>query len=236
MGTMRSIDVGKEKIEFEVAFAPRKTLEISVHPGGMVTVRAPNGSPWEKIEDKVRRRARWIWKQQRYFQQFEPRTPARRYVGGETHLYLGRRYRLKVVQGIQQSVKIMGGFIQVSTHYPGRNEMTQQLVEGWYLERAHVKFAERLNHCFPFFAERGYTEPPIIIRQLSKRWGSLSPGGRMTLNRELIRAPAECIDYVITHELCHLEHKGHHQEFFDLLSRAMPGWEKRKQHLELALI
>lgn len=236
MGTMRSLDVGNGKIEFEVTFAPRKTLEISVHPAGMVTVRAPNGSSWEKIEEKVRLRARWIWKQQRYFHQFEPRTPARRYVGGETHLYLGRRYRLKVVQGIQQSVKIMGGFIHVSTHYPGRNEMTQQLVEAWYLERAHMKFTERLNHCFPFFGERGYTEPPIIIRRLSKRWGSLSPGGRMMLNRELVRAPTECIDYVITHELCHLEHRGHHQEFFDLLSRAMPDWEKRKQHLELALV
>lgn len=236
MGTSRSVVVSGRTIAFDVTFTSRKTLEISVHPCGKVTVCAPTGSPWEKIDDKVCRRALWIWRQQRHFQQYEPRTPQRLYVGGETHLYLGRRYRLKVIQGLQQSVKITGGHILVTTHYPSQNDLTQELVEAWYLDRARLKFAERLALCFPPFAKRGHPEPPIIIRRLSKRWGSMSPGDRMTLNRDLIRAPVECIDYVITHELCHLEHKGHQKEFFELLWRIMPDWAERKQRLELALI
>ena len=70
---------------------------------------------------------------------------------------------------------------------------------------------------------------------MAKRWGSHSPSGKVILNPDLIRAPVECIDYVITHELCHTEHKHHGREFFDLLERIMPDWEKRKARLEQRL-
>jgi len=67
-------------------------------------------------------------------------------------------------------------------------------------------------------------------------WRSLSHSGVMTLNRELIRAPCECIDYVVTHELCHLKYKNHSPEFYRLLEQTMPDWETRKHRLELAMI
>ena len=74
------------------------------------------------------------------------------------------------------------------------------------------------------------------IMQLKKRWGSLSKNGTLTLNRDLIKAPKECIEYVIIHELCHLEHHNHGPEFYRLLERSLPDWVKRKHKLEMALI
>jgi hypothetical protein len=71
---------------------------------------------------------------------------------------------------------------------------------------------------------------------MKKRWGSLSHNGLLTLNTDLIRAPKACIDYVITHELCHLKHHNHGPNFYRLLEKMMPDWERRKTQLELSMV
>ena len=93
-------------LPYSARFSDRTTLEISVLPDGDVEVVAPIGTAREAIESRLRKRGKWILAQQRYFHQFKPRIPARRFVGGETHLYLGRQYRLKLSAGTVQSVKL----------------------------------------------------------------------------------------------------------------------------------
>ena len=88
---------GEREIRYEIVRRRRKTLEIAVTPDGSVVVVAPLDAPLNAIEAKLKKRAAWITRQQRYFSQFLPRTPERRYIAGETHLYLGRQYRLKVI-------------------------------------------------------------------------------------------------------------------------------------------
>lgn len=83
-------------------------MEIAVHPDGSVIVKAPLSAPHGDIATRVARRAGWIARQKGYFAQFDPRTPPRRYVSGETHLYLGRQYRLKVDMGDADSVRLIG--------------------------------------------------------------------------------------------------------------------------------
>src|SRR5205823_4483628 len=104
-----SLPYGGDHIEFQLVRRDRKTLAISVQPNLMVEVVAPKGTSVEKVLAKVRKRAPWIQRQLRFFSQFLPRTPERSYVSGETHLYLGRQYRLKVVPHIQQQVKLYRG-------------------------------------------------------------------------------------------------------------------------------
>ena len=65
---------------------------------------------------------------------------------------------------------------------------------------------------------------------------SLSRAGTMTLNVNLVRAPRPCIEYVVTHELCHSGHRDHDARFFKMLGQLMPDWERRKQRLEAALL
>lgn len=93
---VESIAYGRETIVFEVLHLKRKTMEIAVHPDKSVIVKAPLGSDSEEVVRRVRRRAGWIHRQILYFEQFEPKTPPRRHVSGESHLYLGRKYRLKI--------------------------------------------------------------------------------------------------------------------------------------------
>ncbi|MFC3086275.1 M48 metallopeptidase family protein [Tabrizicola soli] len=72
----------------------------------------------------------------------------------------------------------------------------------------------------------------LIVRQLRQRWGSMSPASRLLLNRRLIEAPLDAVDYVITHELCHIAVPHHGPEFFEMLDRVLPDWQKRKHRLE----
>ena len=113
---------------------------------------------------------------------------------------------------------------------------TKNLLLSWYKDRAHEKFDESFERCWPKFKGRGFLRPGLKIRHMKTRWGSLSKSGTLTLNVNLIQAPRDCIDYVITHELCHLEHHNHSAEFYRLLEKMMPDWEARKHKLELALI
>lgn len=230
------VDYGETRIRFSIVWRDRRTLEIAVEPDLSVSVVAPHDAPMETITAKVRKRAAWILRQQRYFSQFLPRRPPRRYVAGETHLYLGRQYRLKVERHIQAGVKLSRGFIHVQTHAPSKPDLTRGLVDAWYRERAHVKFRERLEESLDRFADPEAVRPAgLIVRTLRQRWGSMSPSRRLLLNHRLVEAPIDAIDYVITHELCHIDEAHHGPAFFALLDRVMPDWETRKERLERIL-
>jgi predicted metal-dependent hydrolase len=108
-------------------------------------------------------------------------------------------------------------------------------MEQWYAAKAGTWFPAILADHLPHFARSGTTQPRLQIRKMKTRWGSLSAKGTLTLNLDLIRAPKSCIEYVITHELCHLLHRPHDAAFYRLLEKHMPDWEKRRHKLELTL-
>jgi len=235
-GTRCCIIYGREDIHFDVLFVNRKSMEIAVHPDSRVVVKAPVGTDIVDIKARLIKRARWIKRQIAYFGQFAPRTPARRYVGGESHLYLGRQYRLKIMAGGINQVKLVRGYFRISVNGSPAPERVKRLLDKWYANKARERFQEVLHRCLPGFERFGVTAPKLMIRRMKTRWGSLSPNGTLTLNVELIRAPKECLEYVITHELCHLKHQQHDAAFYRLLEQHMPDWERRKHKLELALV
>lgn len=231
-----NIVFGSVTIDYQVLYVARKTMEISVQPDCSVVVKAPLDARLDDIRSRVTRRARWIRRQQEYFRQFQPKTPPRRYVGGETHLYLGRPYRIKLSRGEAQDVKVSRGFFNVIVPEGAAPDVVKRLLDRWYAEKAAEKFKESFDHCWNASAGNCVKKPRLQVRRMKTRWGSLSKGGVLTLNTSLIQAPRECINYVITHELCHLHFHDHSIGFYELLEKVMPDWEKRKQRLELALI
>jgi predicted metal-dependent hydrolase len=230
-----TLNYGRDTIHYEVRFlASRQTLAIEVHPDSRVLVRAPVGCPEDLIAERVQRRAAWISRQLAEFERYRPRTPARHYVNGESHLYLGRQYRLKLVSGDATNVKLTRGQLLVSLPGESDPEHIKAALHRWYLDRARTIFSEVLNTSLLHF--KGVEHPRMIVRTMQSRWGSLSPAGTMTLNINLVRAPRACIEYVVTHELCHTQHRDHDARFFKLLGQVMPDWEQRKQRLEAALL
>lgn len=227
------IEYGEHRIACTIERRPRKTVEIAVEPDTTVSVVAPLDASIEAVETRLRKRAAWILRQQRYFMQFMPRTPERLYVAGETHLYLGRQYRLKIIEHIQQRVVLTRGSLLVHSPCPKHSQVTQEIVDNWFRERARIKFAERVAVSVDRFATpEVFTPAALVVRHLAQRWGSMTPAGRLILNRRLVHAPIDAIDYVITHELCHIAEPHHGPAFFALLDRTLPDWRKRKDRLE----
>ncbi|WP_438752187.1 M48 family metallopeptidase [Pararhizobium sp. O133] len=236
ISSSHSVSFGSHLIEFTIRRRERKTLEIAVEPDASIVVTAPINASIDAIEGKVKKRAGWILRQQRYFGRYLPRTPEKRFVAGETHLYLGRQYRLKISGDLKDSVKLARGYINITSVRPNNVEAIRELVENWFLDRARQKFRERLEASMLRFPEPEAFRPAgLVVRHLEMRWGSMSPAHRLMLNRRLIHAPTDAIDYVITHELCHIEEPNHSASFFSLLSRVMPDWERRKYRLETAM-
>lgn len=231
----RELAYGTETIPYQVHWvATRRTLGIEVHPDHRVVVRAPTGCAEEVITQRMQKRAGWISRQLAEFQRYSPRTPQRQYLSGETHLYLGRQYRLKLVAGEPATVRMSRGQLVVTMPGNSDPERVKAMLQRWYLDHAKAVFTEVLNECLPRF--RGQHAPRLIIRAMQSRWGSLSPAGTMTLNANLIRAPCACIEYVVVHELCHLKYRDHSTGFYRLLGRVMPDWEMKKARLETALL
>lgn len=229
---MDSIQFGSKKIDFSLEYSNRKSLGITVTPELSVLVKAPIDTSMEKVKEKLRKKAPWIIRQQSFFLSFHPKTPARKFIGGETHLYLGRQYRLQIQIGKDESVKLKGKFIEVTAREKSR---AKDLLNDWYLQHAKTKFHAIAQPLIDKFKKHNVEPSSIVFRDMPTRWGSCTPKGKIILNPELIKAPKGCIEYVIIHELCHLIHHDHTQKFIDLQTKEMKDWAKWKMKLEKLL-
>lgn len=232
MNNLIKFKYGQTFLNVKVQYSERKTLAISVYPDCSVLVSSPKFVSKEVILGKLNKRAQWIKKQLNFFKQFLPRTPERKYIGGESHLYLGRHYRLKIIDSDTENVKVDDEFILISLkNYSSLK--TKHLLNEWYETNARVIFEKRLKYCLKKFPN--YKKPKLVIRKLKKSWGNMRGKNILTLNKNLIKAPVECIDYVIIHELCHVQFPNHSSEFWSLLNKKIPIWKKLKHKLEISL-
>lgn len=230
------LDFGRKKIEIFLSYRKRKNLKISVFPDQKVTVEAPNNRKFDDILTRVRRRAPWILKQQTYFERFQPLPTKRNYISGETHYYLGKQYRLKVIKQNNNGVKLRGQYFYIYSNNRNNTKKTENLLNNWYYVHGKNIFSQRFELCFDIAKKYKIPLPKLRFRKMLKRWGSCTRNGTITLNYELVKAPVHHIDYVIMHELCHLKIPSHNKQFMTLLSKCMPDWEWRKKRLEKVMI
>lgn len=225
---------GDERITFECKPRPlvNGRILIKVHPDCRVVVSAPQDTDDQQVLNAVEKRGRWIFQQLRDFRkQLEYITP-RQYISGESHYYLGKQYMLKVIVAPSeaQGVKMLRGKLEVTLRHKSAEKVLQLLTD-WYKARAREVFAKRLSAMLEQ-ALWVSDSPPLRILTMQTQWGSCSPNGRVTLNPNLVKAPRECIDYVILHELCHLAEHNHSERFYRLMGQVMPDWEKIKKRLD----
>jgi predicted metal-dependent hydrolase len=181
------------------------------------------------------KRAKWIWQNIEEFSKQKDYVLPKRYVSGETQFYLGRRYVLKVLIDVEQmsNVKLSRGKLNVNLRKDNddRAIKVKQLLDKWYQHKAKLIFKERLAKMLP--KTTWVTDiPSFRVMAMKKQWGSCSTKGNLMLNPHLIKAPKECIDYVILHELCHIEEHNHSEKFWRLLTQVMPNWKEVKAKLD----
>ena len=231
--TRDHIQYGATIIDYDIEFAQRKTLSICVNPDCTVCLKAPVDATLEQIQQKVHKRASWILKQKRFFESFGTSTTKRQYISGESHLYLGRQYMLRVKESDVNAVHYQNNIIEIECRHKKNAGI---LLQTWYRQRANIKFQEYAQPIIEQFSVYGVKPQSLSIKKMDKRWGYCTIDGHITLNPRLICAPRCCIEYVITHELCHLIYRNHNKEFYALLTKEMPHWEKWKNKLERILM
>lgn len=230
------LQYGTSRIDYTLEYAVRKTLGIKVRPDNSVHVIAPLGTIESVIKAKVKSKASWILKQQDFFLAFHPITTPRKFVSGETHLYLGKQYRLKLFEAKDEVVKLRGGTIEIYIKSKEDKQKVERMLYKWYKDRAMSHFIKLFDEIVPL-SKSFYNGTPILkYRWMKMRWGSCDKYGQIHLNLELIKAPKKCIEYVIIHELCHLSHLNHSKAFYVLLEEVYPDWKKTKEKLEKLMV
>lgn len=208
-----------------------KNITLKVRPNGEAILTAPNSASDEHIKFIMQKRVQWIAQKRAFFASFK--MPQKEYVSGEDFRYLGRSYRLKVVQSKEERVKLQRGYLELFVKDKSDLKRRENLIYEWYHEKAMIYFFNILQK-FNKIVKQDIKS--VKIRQMKTRWGSCNPyKSYINLNIELIKKPKACIEYVVFHELAHLLYPDHSKKFYDYLTLYMPDWQKRKEILEKAM-
>ena len=217
----------------------RRTVSIAVEPTGDVVLTAPRTTPVVRLDRLVRQKARWIVDRLRVRSEGPP-TTAREFVSGESFLYVGRSYRLKVVLGASPSAPVALDHGWLRVHVPKsrspspspsdvrRATAARVALVDWYKARAAARLPARVAE---WSRRLGVREPKVLIREPKKRWGSCDAAGTLRLNWRIVQAPMRLVDYVVAHELVHIDHPDHNEGFWRVLRRVMPDYEERREAL-----
>ena len=227
---------GRRRIRYVLVRTDRERLKITVTPSCKVYVTAPTHADLQDVHERIRRKGHWIISQIEDFEQYRPRTPPRQYVSGETHLLKGIQYRLRVISAHGSRIYLKDDRIVLETPHSGSQSHKAALLNHLYRLEARQEFPARLHTVVPMFANEGVELPRLIIRRMSKRWGSHTVKGNLVLNLDLIRAAIPCIDYVIAHELAHAIEPDHGARWRNLMDKSMRDWRDRKKRLETSLL
>lgn len=230
-----AVRFGRTAIPYRVVRGRRqKTVAIAIDPVAGVLLRAPATTPIEKLDEIVHGKAIWILERLRKLRDLPPPLSPRRFVSGETFLYLGRQYRLKVQPEARPAAeaRLKNGWLLVEVPEDAPEETRPGLVKkrlvAWY--RRHA--AERLPERVSWWNERLTLNPAgVLIRSQEKRWASCDPTGVLRFNWRIVQASLRLVDYVVVHELIHLVHADHTPAFWAALGRAMPDYEERRDAL-----
>ncbi|MGG7177442.1 M48 family metallopeptidase [Clostridium paraputrificum] len=222
---------GTRYIYFNTVFKDRKTMSIEVEPNGEVNVISPLGLSEIEIINKVKSKAKWIVQKQYEVKSINVNKINREAVSGESYLYLGRNYTLLLKEDNESkeiSVKLFRGKFIVTT-YTKDQEKIKKVLENWYRDKTLSRIKERVNYYKQYF---NINPSDVKVKEQKKRWASCTSNNELLFNWRCSMAPANILDYIVVHEMCHMLYKDHSKEFWDKVSSVMPDYEPRKEWLK----
>jgi len=226
-----SISSKDQLIDYEIRHRPAVTrrIHLEINKEGDLQVIAPRRMNRRAIHKTLQQRADHVFRFLIKARARKRDLPDYLYTSGEKHLFMGRRYPLEILEwrGKRGTVNLADERIQVMVPESSQ-DMVKIKLENWYRQQAEQYFSERLA---VYSQAATWTEgepPPMRLRRMKRTWGSCSAKGVITLNPHLVKAPVDCIDYVIAHEVCHLCEHNHGKAFYMLQEQLYPGWREAK--------
>jgi len=211
---LEDIDIIIEKTE------RKKTVSIFIERNGTVKVLAPFSATDEKIEKAVKAKEYQIFTKLARWKELNQGKVKREYVNGQSFLYLGKNYRLSVVEGQDVPLKISGGFFLLDKHSLTKAD---KVFKDFYRVKAEQKIRERLKLISEKFRQKPTT---IKVSELQNRWASWTPKNGLNFHWKCVMAPVAVLDYIITHEMVHLKFPNHSSEFWNELDKKMPNYRE----------
>jgi len=204
----------------------RKTIALQITDDATLIVRAPLEVSEQTIRNVVIKHKDWIEKKKENIIARDPKFVKKEFVNGEGFMHLGKYYKLSIVN--KQSAPLLFNnncFSLLRDYLP----VAREVFINWYKERAYEKISERVEW---YARKRGFVYNKINITDANKRWGSCSIKGNLNFSWRLIMAPLPIIDYVVVHELFHLEERNHTKFFWSKVKMLLPDYKKCKDWLE----
>jgi predicted metal-dependent hydrolase len=209
-----------------------KNLHLGVYPpAGRVRIAAPLAMSDDAIRLAVIDKLAWIKRQRASFTG-QPRESKREMVSGESHYFLGRRYRLRVHEQngpprvAIRRMRMLDIFVRPDSDARKRLEV----LDAWY--RAQLK-----DIVPPLLTKwqraLGVEVSAWAVKKMKTKWGSCTVDARrIWLNLELAKKPMRSIEYIVVHELVHLRERNHGERFTRLMDRHLPDWRQRRAELQ----
>lgn len=217
-------------IEIEVVKKDIKNVHLSVHPpGGRVRIAAPAHMKLDTIRVFALSKLAWIRQQQAKLRKQERETP-RDYVDRESHYVWGKRYLLKIVEeAAAPQVELRPRSLRLQVRPKTSREKRGEILEQWYRDQLRAAAAPLIDH---WSAIMSVKVNRLFVQRMKTKWGSCTPAqGSIRLNSELAKKPAECLEYILVHEMTHLLERGHNARFIALMDKFMPDWPRRRDRL-----
>jgi len=218
-------------LRVEVLRSVRRTAGLHI-VGNDLQVRIPEHLEDQRVAEILKQKRPWIRSKVAELKRVPPHRP-KELVSGEAFPYLGRNYRLKVLEGHKVGVCLSGGYLKATIRPTEQGEQReariQQYLQNWY----RTKALERLNEKTGRYAkEIGVVTAGISVKNFRSRWGSCDKKGQLIFNWNIIKAPHAIADYVVVHELCHLIHPNHSKEYWQLVGRHDSAYHEHRQWLK----
>jgi len=230
----KSLHHNKQLIPYEIHHKPTVTRRIHLRaaPDGTLMVIAPRHMSKRAIHKTLQERSHKVVQFLAEALTRQQELPRRDYINGEAHWYLGWNFPLEIIasRDRQGAVSLDDGRIRIKTADSSPQAVKQKLV-AWYRQQAGEHFSTRITAIAKYTEWAAGRTLPIRLRKMKRTWGSCSAKGVITLNPRLIKTPPGCIDYVIAHELCHLEEMNHSKAFYALQEGLCPQWREARTHL-----
>ncbi len=230
-----SILFGKTQIDYDVVYSSRRrNATLAVYPLKQVEITVPTAIQQEKIKTLVERKAVWVIKQLVWFDQITQIDSIKEYVNGESFLYLGRQYKLRLnKENGKTEVNLKGRELEVTLKKQDSKHDVKTLIKfaiwHWYREQSLKIIDESVTS---YCKKLGISKPEITIKNQYKRWGSCTSKNVLIFNFRIAMAPVSQLNYVVAHELVHIKHKDHSSKFWKTLKSIMPDYEDRKEKLK----
>ena len=204
----------------------RRTLGLEVQADGQILVSVPAGADPADVRAAVRARRLWLANAVGRRMAMAADHPAKEIADGEGFAYLGRHYRLLLVEDQEESVRLFGGWLRLRR--PDVDQDCLAAIVGWYTDRGRDWLARRVAR---WAGRIGVSLPTVSVRDLGTRWGRRERNGSVTFHWAVMQLAPDVADFVVVHELVHLAVARHGDEFQRRVRLALPDADELETEL-----